>query len=152
MLPSRFVGALPIYDITKENQHHATLNDLGWEIYPEGLYKILMHIKNQWNIPVIITENGIADRNGEKRAPYIVSHIEQLKRAMDDGVNVMGYLHWSLMDNYEWQEHYHSESRFGLYQVDRNAGDFKRIPTQGAENLKLIINTSNAGPITNSLF
>jgi beta-glucosidase len=147
---AKFIGGVPLNDLRYEKQPHALLNDLGWEIYPEGLYKTLMHIKNQWNIPVIITENGIADRNGDKRGPYIVSHLEQVKRAMDSGANVLGYFHWSLMDNYEWQYHYNPESRFGLYQVDRNTDEFKRIPTKGVEALHLIINASNGGEVTDS--
>jgi hypothetical protein len=147
---AKFIGGVPLNDLRYEKQPHALLNDLGWEIYPEGLYKTLMHIKNQWNIPVIITENGIADRNGDKRGPYIVSHLEQVKRAMDSGANVLGYFHWSLMDNYEWQYHYNPESRFGLYQVDRNTDEFKRTPTKGVEALHLIINASNGGEVTDS--
>ena len=62
-----------------------------------------MHIKNQWNKPVFITENGVADKSDEYRAPFIVAHLQQIKRAIDEGADAVGYLHWSLMDNYEWQ-------------------------------------------------
>ena len=99
---------------------HGLLNDLGWEIYPEGLYDTIMQIKTRWNKPVMVTENGIAEKLDKYRAPYIVAHIEQVKRAIDNGAKVLGYIYWSLMDNYEWQEGYRPEGRFGLYYVDRN--------------------------------
>ena len=85
-------------------QPHNILSDLGWEIYSAGIYNMIMRIKNKWNKPIIITENGIADKDYKYRASYIIAHIQQLKKAMDAGANVIGYLHWSLMDNYEWHE------------------------------------------------
>ena len=65
-------------------------------------------IKNKYDKPIFVTENGIADKHDSYRAPFIVAHIQQIKRAIDDGANVIGYLHWSLMDNYEWQVSYRS--------------------------------------------
>lgn len=106
--------------INSTHQPHDLLNDLGWEIYPQGLYDIIMKIKNQWNKPVLITENGIADNDDKFRAQYIISHLQQVKRAIDDGANVLGYIYWSLMDNFEWADNYKPESKFGLFSIDRN--------------------------------
>jgi beta-glucosidase/6-phospho-beta-glucosidase/beta-galactosidase len=53
------------------------------------------------NIPILITENGIADKSDRYRAPFIIAHLQQIKQAIDNGANIIGYLHWSLMDNYE---------------------------------------------------
>jgi beta-glucosidase/6-phospho-beta-glucosidase/beta-galactosidase len=107
-----------------------------------------MRIKNQWkNTPVFITENGVADKSDRYRAPFIVAHLQQVKRAIDNGANVIGYLHWSFMDNYEWLDSYRPESKFGLFGIDRDVGkdgqpDFKRHRTRGAEALEFIIKRS----------
>jgi beta-glucosidase len=165
---ARFVGGALIDNLHEQNRHHhqphSILNDLGWEIYPEGMYHLIMHIENQWkNIPVFITENGVADRSDRYRAPFIIAHLQQVKRAIDDGADVIGYLHWSLMDNYEWQEGFRPEAKFGLFRIDNNISyesnehqksDYIRHMTKGAQALKLIIqesfNQNKKGVITNS--
>ena len=65
--------------------------------------------------------------------------MKQIRRCLDEKVDVIGYLHWSLMDNYEWHEGYNPEGRFGLYFVDRSLTDLPRIMTKGAIALKMII-------------
>jgi beta-glucosidase/6-phospho-beta-glucosidase/beta-galactosidase len=166
---ARFVGGALVDDLhiqdKKKNRYHPNhiLNDLGWEIYPEGLYQSIMHVKNQWNKPVFITENGVADKSDRYRAQFIVAHVQQIKRAIDDGADVIGYLHWSLMDNYEWQEGYRPEAKFGLFRIDRNRNnngqqkqqpDFTRHITKGAEAFKIIVeeslNQSKNGVVSNS--
>jgi beta-glucosidase/6-phospho-beta-glucosidase/beta-galactosidase len=78
---ARFTGGALVNDLRiKGNNHpqsHGILNDLGWEIYPQGLYNLIIHIMNQWgkDIPVLITESGIADKSDKYRAPFIVSHL-----------------------------------------------------------------------------
>jgi beta-glucosidase/6-phospho-beta-glucosidase/beta-galactosidase len=144
---AKFVGGSLINNLHAQTHHqpHGILNDLGWEIYPEGLYNLIMRIKNQWNseLPIFITENGVADKSDKYRAPFIVAHIQQIKRATDDGATVIGYLHWSFMDNYEWLESYRPEARFGLFNIDRGQTNFERVITKGAEAFKLIIQESH---------
>jgi beta-glucosidase/6-phospho-beta-glucosidase/beta-galactosidase len=117
-----------------------------------------MRLKDKYNKPVIVTENGIADKHDRHRAPFVVAHIQQIKRAIDNGANIIGYLHWSLIDNYEWQESYRPEAKFGLFRIDINNGSnnyrvykthpgnaeerLKRRLTKGAEALRLIIKES----------
>jgi beta-glucosidase len=150
---ARFVGGAPINDLNVEtNQPHGILNDLGWEIYPKGLYNLIMRIKNRWNKPVLISENGVADKSDRYRAPFIVAHLHEVKQAIDDGANVIGYLHWSFMDNYEWLDNYRPEGKFGLFSIKfdsdvRNSQyhkqlDLSRLKTKGAEALELIIGES----------
>lgn len=98
--------------LTKKNAPH---NDLGWEIYPHGMYRTLMSLK-QYHLPVVITENGIADAKDKQRAEFICNHLLEMKHAMRDGVDVWGYIHWALMDNFEWSAG--SSPRFGLIAVD----------------------------------
>ena len=125
---ARFVGGALINDLQMKGHHktHGILNDLGWRIYPEGLYNLIIRIKNQWkknDLHILITENGVADKNDRYRAPFIVSHLKQVKRAIDDGANVIGYLHWSFMDNYEWLDNYRPEAKFGLFSIDLKRSD-----------------------------
>ena len=91
-------------------------SDVGWEFYPEGLYDVLMSYWNRYKIPMYITENGIADEGDYQRPYYLVSSIYSVKRALDEGANIMGYLHWSLVDNYEWAIGF--KPRFGLIEMD----------------------------------
>ena len=143
------MGGVPINDLSIANkQPHNILNTLGWEIYPKGLYNVIMRIENQWNnIPIFITENGIADKHDGHRAPFIVSHLQQVRRAIADGAHIIGYLYWSLVDNYEWLDNYKPEGKFGLFRIDfedqhRKDSDLIRQKTKGAEALELIVKES----------
>jgi len=103
-------------------------NDLGWELYPEGLLTLLRQASARYHLPIYVTENGIADARGEARAAYLRSHAYAMARALAEGIPVKGYFHWTLMDNFEWAEGY--GPRFGLYRVEANTRN--RIPTPGA--------------------
>jgi beta-glucosidase len=94
----------------------ADTNDLGWEIYPEGLGQVVREWAKASGLPVYVTENGIADAKDAKRGAFLEAHLRELLRAVADGVDVRGYFHWSLLDNFEWAEGY--EPRFGLAAVD----------------------------------
>jgi beta-glucosidase len=89
--------------------------DVGWEIYPEGLYRILVELKDR-DLPIYITENGIADAKDELRANFIVDHLVSIWRALQEGVDVRGYFYWSLLDNFEWARGF--EPRFGLVEIN----------------------------------
>jgi beta-glucosidase len=101
--------------------------DFGWEIYPPGLYHVLRRV-GRYGKPVVITENGISDADDDQRPAYLVRHLEQVHRALRDGVDVRGYTHWTLMDNFEWAEG--TTQRFGLAEVDFNT--FERRPRPSA--------------------
>jgi beta-glucosidase len=90
--------------------------DMGWEIYPEGLYRCLKFITGYTSKPIYITENGIADDSDTKRAKFIEDHLLVMNKALADGMKIMGYFYWSLLDNFEWA--YGFEKRFGLYHID----------------------------------
>lgn len=90
--------------------------DLGWHIYPEGIYKVLKRLE-KYDKPVYITENGLADRSDKKRKKFINDHLFWVHKAISEGVNVRGYFYWSLLDNFEWSDGFWP--RFGLVEVDR---------------------------------
>ncbi|KAB8125595.1 beta-glucosidase [Gracilibacillus oryzae] len=99
--------------------------DIGWPIFPEGFYNVLMRIKESYgDIPIYITENGSCyndePENGQVkdngRISYLQQHLTALSRAIASGVNVKGYITWSLLDNFEWAEGY--SMRFGIVHVN----------------------------------
>jgi beta-glucosidase len=130
----RSPGALFGREVSPEN---VPKNSLGWEVYPEGIYRVLKELV-QYSKPIIITENGMATNKDEERVQYIKDHLIQVRRAIGEGVDVRGYLYWSLMDNFEWLEGF--EPRFGLVEIDY--GTFERLPRPSAGVYKKICETN----------
>jgi beta-glucosidase len=154
---AKFVGGAAINNLYTQRKRKIDddiiLNDLGWEIYPIGIYNMCKKINNKCStVPIIITENGIADKNDGNRSSFIIAHLEQVRNAINDGINIIGYLHWSLLDNYEWQEGYNPEGKFGLLHIDHKNSDFKRSIKNSAKIYSFIIKESlrNNEKITNS--
>jgi len=114
------------------------LTDMGWAIYPEGMYRSLKLIASYTPKPIYITESGIADAADTRRAKYIEDHLLVINKAIADGMNVKGYLYWSLLDNFEWAHGF--EARFGLYHVD--FATRKRTLYEGSRKLTEIIKAS----------
>jgi len=100
-----------IVDIREEQRD---MSDIGWEVFPAGLFDALLDLSN-YKLPIIITENGIATRNEDRRARYIVSYIKELYHAIAAGIDVRGYCYWSLLDNFEWEKGLNAS--FGLIEV-----------------------------------
>jgi beta-glucosidase len=91
------------------------LTDMGWEIHPYGLEKVLRYA-SRLKVPLIITENGIATRDDQRKIKFMRRHVDVLERCLKNGIDVRGYYYWSLIDNYEWLQGL--DARFGLYTVD----------------------------------
>jgi beta-glucosidase len=112
-----------------------------WEIYPEGFYHAIHNYYKSFRMPVLVAENGFATADlaerpdGWTRENYLVSHIKQMNRAIDEGIPMVGYFHWSITDNYEWGSY---KPRFGLYTVDCRNRDFRRIPTPAVDVFRTI--------------
>ncbi len=104
-----------LLDTCQDNHYSLRKNSLGWDIYPWGLYKLLIFLK-KYNLPVLITENGICTEDDALKWDYIREHLEELHRAIGKGVGVLGYIYWSLIDNFEWDKGF--KRRFGLVEVD----------------------------------
>lgn len=98
------------------------VSDMGWEIYPEGIYKVLNNLAKHKK-PIFITENGLADTKDSKRARFIEDHLKWIYRAVKEGIDVRGYFYWSLLDNFEWQSGFWP--RFGLVAVDHKTMERK---------------------------
>lgn len=109
-----------------------TLSDAGIEIYPEGLLALLRESRRRYPLPIMITENGVADSAGVHRPMFVRRHAYAVKQAIKEGIDVRGYFHWSLMDNFEWAEGF--SARFGLYRLDR--ATLARTPTAGWEEFR----------------
>lgn len=104
-------------ELERSPKEGALLNDLKWEIYPEGFYKILKEVGRRFpGKTIIITENGVADSADKFRTEFLKTHLQALHRAIHEGLPIDAYCHWSLMDNFEWNEGF--SPRFGLYEVD----------------------------------
>ena len=123
--PSPFVAADGAHSVPRG----LPVTGMGWEVQPEGLRRLLNRVQQDYTgpagIPIYITENGAAyedapDAEGfvddQDRLAFLDAHLRALHAALADGVDVRGYLAWSLMDNFEWAYGYHQ--RFGLVRVD----------------------------------
>jgi beta-glucosidase len=89
----------------------------GWEYYPAALGGAVRRVSRLVpETPIIVTENGVATRDDAQRVEYTSGALRSLRQAMDDGADVRGYFHWSLLDNWEWGRW---EPTFGLVAVDR---------------------------------
>jgi beta-glucosidase len=123
--------------------------EMNWEIYPNGLYDLLMRITTDYRVPKLyITENGASysdgpDEHGQihdtRRLRYIHEHLAASQRAIASGVPLAGYFIWSLMDNFEWAHGY--TQRFGITWVDYETQ--QRVPKDSALWYKQTI-TDNA--------
>lgn len=97
----------------------APRTDRGWPIYPPALRQTLLNLKH-FHLPIYITENGLADADDGQRRDYIRGYLGAVWEAIAGGADVRGYLHWSLLDNFEWEDGY--RWRFGLVEVDFATG------------------------------
>ncbi len=121
------LGLIPIvrFNQRQPKRNGNPITEMNWEVYPEGIYKLLKKFSAYKNMPpLIVTENGAAfkdvNQNGEindtQRLQFIQDYLKQVLRAKQEGVNVNGYFVWSFMDNFEWAEGY--RPRFGIVGVD----------------------------------
>jgi|WetSurMetagenome_2_1015567.scaffolds.fasta_scaffold37477_1 beta-galactosidase len=113
---------------------------MGWELYPEGLLAALKAMK-EFGKPMYVTENGISDEQDVFRPSFLVEQIKVLQRAIsEEKIDVRGYFHWSLTDNYEWAKGF--GQKFGLYSVEQETR--LRKARQSAEVFRGIIKGERA--------
>ena len=129
-----------LLDIGKSNQPPLKKNSLGWDIYPQGLYNLLLRLR-WYNLPVFILENGVCTDDDNLRWGFIREHLENLYLAVREGVRVLGYIYWSLIDNFEWDKGF--GPRFGLIEVDYNT--YKRTVRESARKFAEVCKTGYLG-------
>lgn len=139
----------PGVDLTDSGGTDGPKTDMGWEIWPDGFYELLMRISREYkSTPMEITENGASYLDGPDphgkipdtlRVEYLRGYLSALGRAMKDGANIRGYHCWSLPDNFEWAEGY--TQRFGLAYVDFR--DQRRIIKKSGEWYGRLAETGN---------
>ena len=94
------------------------LTKMGYEYYPEALGNVLNFVSQHWKKPIIVTENGLSTDNDEERVEFIKRALSGVYQSLENGIPVIGYTYWSLLDNFEWQLGY--DQTFGLIAVDRS--------------------------------
>ena len=135
----------------KARNPYCASNEWGWSIDPYGLQHFLENLYHQYQLPILILENGLGHRDTIKnekiyddyRIKYLAQHIEQLKQAIDNGVEIIGYLTWSAIDLYSTRAGF--EKRYGFVHIDKDSALkrrrkksffwYKRVIESGGENL-----------------
>jgi beta-galactosidase len=109
-------------------------SDFGWEVFPEGILEALK-LMERYERPLYVMENGTADSKDGIRPRFIVDHLQTLDKALNEKIDVRGYFHWSLTDNYEWAKGF--GMKFGLCSVDLESK--QRVKRKSADVYKKII-------------
>lgn len=105
-----------VYGYQVHNSTDVPHSDVGWGLFPSHLEYVLERLHRKYDLPLLVTESGLADGDDSRRRWVISQHIIAMQKAMQQGVRLIGYLHWSLLDNFEWA--YGKWPRYGLVYVD----------------------------------
>jgi len=100
------------------------MTQMNYEYYPQGISNVIRMVAQHWDKEILVTENGIATRDDNRRQAFIQEALAGIQNCIDDGLPVKSYLHWTLLDNFEWMLGF--EPTFGLIAVDRTTQ--KRLP------------------------
>lgn len=119
--PGQYKGKLPT-------------SDLGWELNTKGFYQIIKNLQ-KYNKPIIVTEHGLADKDDKDRSWYLKESLKAMLKAIAEGADIQGYLHWSLTDNLEWE--FGFWPRFGLIEIDYKTLE-RRVRPSAIEYAKII--------------
>ena len=112
----------------REHNSEDHVSDLGWDMHPADIERVIERLYEKYKLPIMITENGLADATDEQRKWWLTQTLLALSKVISHKIPVIGYLHWSIIDNFEWDKGFWP--RFGLYEV--NYDDFKRTPRRSA--------------------
>lgn len=110
----------------KFNKKKYPKSDMGWVLNPDGLYNVLSNLK-KFKKPIYITEVGLADEKDRYREEYIKGLVKSVHRVIQEGLDVRGFMYWSIMDNFEWAEGYWP--RFGLVEINYETLERKIRPS-----------------------
>jgi beta-glucosidase len=128
-----YIGGLPRYE---DIDPDLPKTDMNWDVFPHGLRFVLRDAK-KYGLPIVVTESGVADGTDRNKSRYLAEHLWEVGRAIaEEGVDVRGYLWWSLTDNFEWDRGYCP--RFGLYRVDYASPQKTRTKTAAVDLFRAI--------------
>jgi beta-glucosidase len=137
-------------EIVKPDYPGVAFTDIGWEVFPDAIYKAISLVKNSYGeIPIFITENGASysypveenQVHDQKRIEYLRTHIASVRKAIEEGYDIRGYFVWSFLDNFEWGHGF--SQRFGIVHVDFSTQ--KRIIKDSGLFLSKIIKENRIG-------
>lgn len=114
-------------DGIQPNPEGARVTQMDYEDYPEALGHVIRKVYGDLKIPIMVTENGIATSDDAQRVTFIQKALSGVEACIADQIPVIGYMYWSLLDNFEWQKGY--SMTFGLVEVDRNTQIRKPKPS-----------------------
>jgi beta-glucosidase len=123
---------MDLWNIKNDNDK---LSDTGWWMRPDSLYNALIELK-KYHLPIVVTENGVADSKDQYREWWLDESFKAMRKALMDGVDLRGYMYWSLLDNFEWDAGYWPQ--FGLVAVDRKT--FERSIRESGYHYRDLIN------------
>lgn len=130
------------FQLTHHPEEPQTQNPM-YTLYPEGIYRAIKELHKKiarpLNIPMYVTENGIATDDDELRREHAQRYLYAISRAISEGYDVRGYIHWALLDNYEWGSY---EKHYGIYTVDFTTQQRSLKP--GADYLLQVIQNTYA--------
>lgn len=135
--------------VDAEAASHFPVQPYHWGVSTRHFHEILEAYHNAFHLPILVAENGFATCDGEPRKDgwtresYMVAHIQEIMRARAEGIPVIGYLYWTLTDNYEWGSY---DPRFGLWRVDCMKGDLTRRETPAVAVYRDIIKHHGVTP------
>jgi beta-glucosidase len=101
---------------------------MGSALAPDSLAGAVRYVHAEAGVPILVTEHGVATADDSQRAAFIEPALAALHSAIVDGVSVLGYVHWTLMDNFEWVFGF-SSHQLGLHEVDRETFERRRKPS-----------------------
>lgn len=110
-----YYASVRLYGYRMHNPNEK-VNDMGWDMQPANIQHILEMLHERYQKPLMVTENGLCDADDSDRKWWLQQSILGMQRAMKNGAEVLGYIHWSLLDNFEWDKG--RWPRFGLVEVD----------------------------------
>lgn len=117
----------------------AEVTQMGYEFYPEALEQVIRKVAADFKGPILVTENGIGTADDSRRVEFIRRAFAGVKNCIADGISVKSYLHWSLLNNFEWQAGF--SKTFGLIAVDRETQKRtvkESLAVLGAQHLEVV--------------
>ena len=124
-LPEGFAELIPLFNMYPPGTRRTPM---GYEFRPQAIGAAIRRVSEQTGLPIVVTENGVPTDDDRERVEYLDGALAALRECLTDGLDVRGYFHWSLLDNFEWHQGY--RMRFGLVEVDHTT--FVRTPKPSA--------------------